>query len=107
MPSTGDPGTSTAPSAYQLNLGPGASVRSVTGNRLNDGLSSEFFNVLIVAEPAKLLDHEIGTLADYIAMLALSQPGPLADCAEFPTILNLLGPGCNRTATNLTDGGLA
>jgi hypothetical protein len=107
MTSTGDPGTPTAPSAYQLNLGPGASVRSVTGNRLNDGLSSEFFNVLIVAEPAKLLDHEIGTLADYIAMLALSQPGPLADCAEFPTILNLLVPGCNRIATNLTDGDLA
>ena len=27
--------------------------------------------------------------------------------AEFPTILNLLAPGCVRIATNLTEGDLA
>lgn len=83
---------------------PNASSMNVTGNRLNDGLSSEFFNVLIVGEPAKLLDQEIGTLADYITMLALADPGALKSCAEFPTILNLLVTGCVRIAHNLTDG---
>jgi hypothetical protein len=62
---------------------------------------------LIVAEPAKLLEHETGTLADYIAMLALSDPGMLDSCSEFPTILNLLVPGCVRIATHLTEGDVA
>jgi len=100
------PGGSSMGPTTRIEL-PNASSMNVSGNRINDGLSSEFFNVLVVAEPAKLMEHEIGTLADYIAMLALSQPGPLADCAEFPTILNLLVPGCARIATSLTDGDLA
>jgi hypothetical protein len=99
-------GMSIAPSMSTLNLG-NATIRNVTGNRLNDGVSSTFFNVLIVGEPAKLLEYEIGTLADYIAMLALADPGALESCAEFPTILNLLVPGCSRIATNLTEGDFA
>ena len=94
------------PSARQLNLS-NATVRNVTGNRLNDGVSSDFYNVLIVGEPAKLLEYEIGTLADYIAMLALADPGKLDTCADFPTILNLLVPDCPRIAQNLTEGDLA
>jgi len=95
-----------APSMSTLNLD-NATVRNVTGNRLNDGVSATFYNVLIVGEPAKLLEYEIGTLADYVAMLALADPGKLETCAEFPTILNLLVPGCSRIATNLTEGDLA
>ena len=105
-PNSMSPGGVTTGATTRLEL-PNASSMNVSGNRINDGLSSSFFNVLIVAEPAKLLDHEIGTLADYIAMLALSQPGPLEDCAEFPTILNLLVPGCARITNNLTEGDLA
>ena len=101
-----DPGNDGAPTVLNMSL-PNASARNVTGNRLNDGLSSEFYNALIVAEPAKLMEHEIGTLADYIAMLALADPGSLETCAEFPTILNLLVPGCVRIATHLTEGDLA
>ena len=33
-----------------------ATARSTTGSRNSDGLSSEFFHVLIVAEPAKLYE---------------------------------------------------
>ena len=86
---------------------PHASSMNVSGNRINDGLSSSFLNVLVVAEPAKLLEYEIGTLADYIAMLALADPGNLDSCADFPTILNLLVPGCTRVTNNLTEGDLA
>ncbi|MEO8300825.1 MAG: hypothetical protein ABI608_03475 [Rhizomicrobium sp.] len=100
------PGGSSSGATTRIEL-PNASSMNVSGNRMNDGLSSTFFNVLVVAEPAKLLDVPLGTLADYIAMLALSQPGKLEGCAEFPTILNLLVPDCPRIATNLTDGDLA
>lgn len=76
----------------------------VTGMRTNDGLQTGFHHVMIVAEPAKLADHEIGTLADYIAMVALAQISQKPSCQKLDTILNLLAPGCGRTATAMTVG---
>ncbi len=105
-PNSATPGAIAIGATTRIEL-PNASSMNVTGNRINDGLSSEFFNVLIVGEPAKLLEYEIGTLADYIAMLVLADPGTTAPCAEFPTILNLLEPDCPRIAHNLTEGDLA
>jgi len=86
---------------------PHASGQTVTGSRLGDGLSSELYNVLIVAEPAKLLSYEIGTLADYAALLALVQPSSPDTCEELPSISNLLAPNCTATTEHLTDGDLA
>ena len=60
-----------------------------------------------MAEPARLTDYEIGTLADYIAVLALSQPGSLDGCEALPSITNLLTSGCNTIARTITDGDLA
>jgi hypothetical protein len=85
---------------------PHASAQTVTGSRLADGLSSELYNVLIVAEPAKLLAYGMGTLSDYAAMLALAQPS-LDACEELPSISNLLAPNCTATTERLTDGDLA
>ena len=90
----------------QLSM-PNATTREVTGNRLGNGLSSDFANVLIVAEPAKLLDFEIGSLADYIAMLALSEPASLDACQEMASISNLLVPGCSSSAHSITEGDVA
>jgi hypothetical protein len=57
-------------------------------------VSSEFNHVVIVVEPAKLLEYELGTLSDYIALLALAQSQPPETCQELPTMLNLLVPSC-------------
>jgi hypothetical protein len=92
--------------SYSMNL-PYASAKRVTGGRLGDGLSSEFTNVIIVAEPDKLRDFDVGALADYIAMLALSQPGSLDDCEQLPSITNILAPGCSMATRTITDGDLA
>jgi hypothetical protein len=89
-----------------LNL-PHASAQTVTGSRLGDGLSTELFNVLIAAEPAKLMSYEIGTLADYAALLALAEPTSLDTCEELPSISNLLARDCASTTQHLTDGDLA
>lgn len=106
-PPTGPGGMEgTAQGTFTLNL-PGASARTTTGSRLGDGLSSSFTNVIIIAEPGKLLDAEIGTLADYIVMLALSQPGPLDACEALPSITNLLVDGCANQVATITDGDLA
>jgi hypothetical protein len=90
----------------QLEL-PCAIVAHVSGSRINNGLTSGFFNVLIVAEPTKLLDYEVGSLADYISMLALSQPASLDSCLELPSISNMLAPGCASVSSRITDGDLA
>ncbi len=77
---------------------------TVTGSRLRDGLHSGFLNVVIVADPAKLTDYEMGALADYIAFLALAQPRSLDDCAALPSILNLLAPHCANAAAEISSG---
>ena len=72
------------------------------GGRLNNGISSTLYNVVIVADPSKLGDYEMGSLADYIAMLALSQPKSFDACWEVPSITNLLSRDCEparKTAT--------
>ena len=87
---------------FEMNM-PGARVVNVTGSRmLGDGTSSEFNHVVIVVEPAKLLEVELGTLSDYIAMLALAQMQPPEKCQELPTLMNLLLAGCNAPPKALT-----
>jgi hypothetical protein len=88
-------------------LFPCAVVLHVTGSRAVDGLDSGFFNIIIVADPSKLADYEIGTLGDYIAMMALSQPASLDSCQELPSISNLLTKGCKAIPSWITDGDLA
>jgi len=107
-PGTGIAGSFGASSTpyYEMNLS-NATARNITGGRLGDGLSSEFNHVVVVGEPAKLLDYEMGTVADYIAMLALSQPTSLDSCQELPTILNLLAKDCAMPPKAITLGDIA
>ena len=105
-PSTGRSGIFTAPGVTAPSL-PCATVAHVSRSRVNNGLNTAFYNVLVVAEPAKLLDHEIGGLADYIAMLVLSQPASLDSCQDLPSISNMLAPGCATVPNRITDGDLA
>jgi hypothetical protein len=85
----------------------GARIVEVTGLRLGDGVTSELHHVIIVAEPGKLLDHEVGELADYIAMLSLTQLASLDGCQPLPSIVNLLVKDCAGQALALTDNDLA
>lgn len=81
-----------------------AGVRRVTGGRLQDGLHSILYHVIIVAEPAKLARYEVGTLADYIAMLALAQIASLDTCQPLGSIINLLAKDCANVPAGLTAG---
>jgi hypothetical protein len=94
LPSGGPPVT--------LNL-PSASAMSVTGSRaLGDGLMSEFQHITIVVDTAKVIALEMGSLADYIAMLALSQPQNFDTCQDLPSITNLLvAPACSAETTSV------
>ena len=63
--------------------------------------------MVIVADPTRLSDDEVGTLADYIALLALSQITSLDTCQTLPSIANLLTPNCPAKADALTGNDLA
>jgi hypothetical protein len=78
------------------------SSAAVTGSRLGDGKSSAFYHIIILVEPESLKDYEIGTLGDYIAMLALTQMNGLDTCEPLPSIMNLMAKGC-APVTGLTD----
>jgi hypothetical protein len=107
LPPAGFGGPATGASdTIELSM-PGAIVANVTGNRLGDGLSSALSNIVIVADTTKLLNRYAGSLADYIAMLALSQIQPPDDCQDLPSILNLLVPDCKRASDALTSGDFA
>jgi hypothetical protein len=65
-----------------------------SGLRVNDGLSSELGLVTIIGDSGELGPYHTDTLADYVAMLALSQTAAFDTCQPFPSITNLLAPGC-------------
>jgi hypothetical protein len=73
--------------------------------RFNSGPGSTLYNVVIVADPSKLKEYSMGSLADYIAMLALSQPKSFDACWEVPSITNLLSKECTpeRKTTTISD----
>jgi hypothetical protein len=66
----------------------------VAGSRLSVGLSSELVHVLIVINSNEIGGHKVGPIADYVAMIALSQAQSPDDCIRLPSILNYLSPGC-------------
>jgi len=82
---------------------------AASNGRFNNGIGSTLYNVIIVADPSKLGDYEIGSLADYIAMLALSQPKSFDACWEVASITNLLSKDCEpeRKTATLSDNDAA
>jgi hypothetical protein len=66
------------------------------GSRLANGMSAEIVHSLILADANKVSDAKIGTIADYVAVLALARWQGLARCNAIPTILNLMADGCDR-----------
>jgi len=81
---------------------PNATAYDTTGTRLGDGLRSEFYNVIIVADRNKLASYEIGPLADYVAMLALTQGTSLDTCQQLSSIVNMLARECEGKSEALT-----
>jgi hypothetical protein len=86
---------------------PDAKAYAVSGSRLGDGLSSGFHHVIIAIDPGKVAHYEIGALADYIAMLALTQLTSLDTCQQLPSIVNMLAAGCERKSSALTENDVA
>jgi len=87
-------------SRYTENSGSAMSARakSSTGSRLGDGMHSSYYRAVVVANPDKLGDYEIGTLADHIAFVALAQPTTPDACTALPSILDMTNAACRKEA---------
>jgi hypothetical protein len=64
-------------------------------SRLRTSFSSEFVNVLVIADLNIVAGGEIGPISDYMAMLILAQPRSLTACDTLPSILDLMAPHCS------------
>jgi len=66
-----------------------------SSSRLDTSLTSEFANVLIIVDQKQVAGYTIGSIADYAAMLALSQPAKQDGCGALDSVLDLLAPHCS------------
>lgn len=90
----------TCPGGYMI-IPYAIGAMAVTGGRLGDGARSVFHNVIVVADPTKL-DHDMGTVGDYIAMLALAQVQPPLECQALASMMNLFTQDCAALPSGLT-----
>ena len=90
-------------------------VVAVTGSRISPGLASGLVTALVVVD-AKALNgfravdgFEVGPLADYVAMMALSQTQSPDKCKATATIANLMSVNCpaERKPAGITEADLA
>ena len=86
---------------------PDANEVAVTGERLGDGTRSDFYHVIVAADPTKLVDYSIGSIADAVTLLALSHVAAPDACQPLASIINLTVPGCSQVADELSANVLA
>lgn len=80
----------------------------LAGSRLSSDISSGIINVLIVADGNKMLGRPIGAIADYVAVLTLTQAFASEQCGTLPSITDLMLPNCDdrEKLTGITAGDL-
>ena len=72
----------------------GAGVRMREGDALRAGARSEMANVTVIADVGQTRDYRFSAVADYIALLALTEMKVADACQELPSVTNLIFPGC-------------
>jgi hypothetical protein len=78
-------------------------------SRLGDGIPSNLANVFVVVDLGKVDGRQVGTVADYVAMLTLLKTPAFVACRPLPSVTNLLIADCDdglKTAA-LSDADLA
>jgi beta-lactamase regulating signal transducer with metallopeptidase domain len=92
------------PSGSAFNPSPGGGPMVSNGMGGGGGIGGfgagvrAFTNVIVIVDLRKTGSMSLGTLADYAAMLALSQPRSLGQCNVLPSITDLFATCPGRTA---------
>jgi hypothetical protein len=81
---------------------PGSSVRVRSAGRLRSNVRQEMSHALIILDASRIGTISFGSLADYVAMVALAQVDAEADTREFPSVLNLFDSEVGARNTRLT-----
>jgi len=74
------------------------------GSRITTGIASQFAGVVIVADAKAIQGRDIAAVADYVAMLALSEAATDGTCKALPTILNLFAADCPGSPADRVTG---
>jgi hypothetical protein len=67
-------------------------------SRFSSCLSSEFQHVLVIVDTNRVQDYPAGLIADYVAMLTMSQPKSLDGCNVLPSVIDLFSKACANFA---------
>ena len=86
---------------------PDATYARVTGNHIDSGSKSGFNHIIVIIDSKKLAGQSFISLADYIAMLALTQLNSLDTCQQLASIVNMLAPDCDQKVDGITKTDLA
>jgi hypothetical protein len=92
-----------------LNALNSAPTMAAEGSLLRTGIQSEMAHVFVVADSGKTGDFRLGPIADYVAMLGLSQTQAFDECRPLPSITNLFAKGCGEALkpVSITDTDIA
>ncbi|MFI4964645.1 MAG: hypothetical protein ACHP9T_04680 [Caulobacterales bacterium] len=64
------------------------------GSRLTSRLTSQFVEALVIMDSRQAVGHQIGAIADHVAMLSLARASDVSGCSALPSILDFLNPDC-------------
>jgi hypothetical protein len=67
----------------------------IQGWRGRPEVSSDILGVFIIADSRQTANFKLGPVADYLALLTLSQTQAYDDCQVVPSIANLMAPNCD------------
>jgi hypothetical protein len=89
--------TGTAPQDGQVQMDTefGATPGGEAGSRLTSRLTSQFIGALVVMDSSQAVGHQIGAIADHVAMLSLAHAAQVSGCSELPSILDFLNDDCH------------
>lgn len=93
----GVPGARGLPSPYLADYCQATPCFMTEASRLGDGIPSNLANVFVVVDLGKIDGRQVGTIADYVAMLTLLKTPAFAACRPLPSITNLLTPDCDES----------
>lgn len=67
-----------------------------TGTRIRCEKASDISYVLVVVDARRVEGFTIDAVADEVAMVALSRPGPRGGCSPLPSVMDALNPECSK-----------
>ena len=67
----------------------------VGGWRFRQDATADLLSATIIVDSTQVGKYMVGSVADYVAVLALSQTDDYDDCQLMPSITNLLSPSCD------------